>query len=285
MAGPLTLTDSLSGTTIELYGANSASNDRQASVDVSPYTGEDSSEAFLTSLEQQGSITLQGAVTGNRLTSLAGYSSDPRTALAEWAVVFESFVNGAPGNGYDLTRGYRDGRTFRGIVETARWTLRGGEPYELGWNMEFQRGEAAGLSEPVSPDSANPGGTWAVDSVEFDGIREIGVEKSIPVDVYRRTFAEDPDDNDILNRAGATRRVTLVGQLVGDGASRNSTLDSLTSSLGNDEIVTVEDAFTGRTYDGMIESVEDTDESGRTRLGEVGVEFVEGTTSDPEAGV
>jgi hypothetical protein len=282
---PVDLVDSLSGTSITLFGAQSSRDDRQAALDVSPYTGFDSQEAFLTSLEQQGSLSLQGAVTGRRLTSLAGYSSDPQTALAEWAATFEAFVNGAPGNGYDLTRTYRDGRTFRGVVETARWTRRGGEPYEVGWNLEFQRGEAAGLSEPVAPDSVSPGGSFTVDGVGFDGVREFAVEKSIPVDVYRRTFAEDPDDNDILNRAGATRRVTLVGQLVGDGASRNSTLDSLTSSLGNDEIVTVEDAFTGRAYDGMIESVEDTDESGRTRLGEVGVEFVEGTTSDPEAGV
>jgi hypothetical protein len=285
MAAPLTLTDPVSGTTLELYNAQSSSNDRQGSVDVSPYTGFDSDQAFLSSLEQQGSFTIQGAVTGRRLSQLAGYSSDPQTALAEWAVTFEAFVNGAPGNGYTLTRGYRTGTDFTGIVETARWSRRGGESVELGYSLEFVRGQAAGVSEPVSPDSLGTATTWTVDGVSFAGIDEVSVEKSMPVDVYRRTFAEDPDDNDLLNRAGATRRVSLTGQLVGDAASRNSTEDSLTSSIGNDEIVTVEDGFTGRTYDGMIESVENTDEAGRTRIGDVGVEFVEGTTQDPEAGI
>lgn len=282
---PLTLTDTLGGETITLYGAQSADNQQQAQLDVSPYTGEDSSEAFLTSLEQQGSISLQGAVTGRRLTGKAGYSSDPKTALAEWAATFEAFVNGAPGSGFDLTRDYRAGRTLRGIVGTARWVRRGGESLEVGWTLEFQRGQGAGIAEPVSPDSVSPGGNFTVDGETLTGIREFAVEKSQPIDTYRRTFAQSPDDNDLLNQAGATRRVTLVGRAVGDATTRNTLEDNLTSSLGNDEIVTVEDAFTGRTYDGMLESVDATDEAGWTRLGDIGIEFVEGTTTDPEAGV
>ena len=43
------------------------------------------------------------------------------------------------------------------------------------------------------------------------------------------------------------------------------------------ELVDVADPFTGRTYTGMISSYEATDEAGLTRLGEFGIEIVEGT--------
>ena len=83
-----------------------------------------------------------------------------------------------------------------------------------------------------------------------------------------------PDDCDIgsLLSPSQERR----HENVGTDAERNTFRESFTDVIGQDTIVTVEDGLTGRTYDGMITSYEGTDEAGFTRIGDFGLQFVEG---------
>ena len=273
----LTLSDPDSGTTLELFNAQSLTDDRSAALDVSPPPGFDSDEPFLTSLEQGGTVPIQGAVTGPRLARNANYSSDPITALAEWAVTFEALVNGGQGDGYDLTRGYKTGDTFRGMIESATWVRRGGEPFELGYDLQFVRGQGANIAPPVSPDAVSPGGDYQLAGETIETLQELSVTKRQQVQAYRRTFAEDPSDNDLRADSGALREITVSGRVAGDASTRRAFEQSLQDSLGQDTLVDFRDAFTGRTYTGMIDAVAASDEATQgERLGEFDVAFVEG---------
>jgi hypothetical protein len=275
--GTITLSDPTTGTSLDLINAQSATNDRQGAVNVSPPPGFGSDTPFLTALEQEGRVTIQGAATGLRLAEDPAFSNTPLEALAQWAAQFEAFTNGAQGVGYDLTRDYRTGDTFRGYIPDLSWTRRAGEKLELGYSLSFVRGQGVGPDDPPTADTVSPGGDYAVDGETLPNITELQIEKSQEVGVARRTFAQSPDDNDLTNDSGAVRTVIVTGQVTGTATERTAFDDALTGSIGQDELVTFEDAFTGRTYDGFIRSYEPTDEAGRTRLNEYGLEFVEGT--------
>jgi len=272
----LTLSDPASGTSLELYNAQTLRNDRQAQVNASPFTGDDSEETYLTALENDGRIEIQGAVTGPRLARSASWPSDPQVALGEWAATLDAFVNGAPGNGFTLTLDYRN-QSFAGVPETVQWTARGGEVWELGYSFTYLLGDAVGLTDPVTPTTASAGGDLVIDGTTIPSFREFSSQKEQPLNMARIAFADSPEDNTISTEGGVTRTLTATGQFAGDAAARNSFDAALKDTVGQDTLVDVQDPFTGRTYTGMISSYESTDEAGLTRLGEWGLEVIEGT--------
>lgn len=272
----LTLSDANTSLSLELYNAQSFDNQTEGQLSASPPSGFDSTEAYLTSLEQQGNVTIQGAVTAGRLTGTAGFSSDPATALAEWAATLETFVDGAQGDGYQLQRGYR-GDSFQGLIPTVQYTFRGGETYEIGYSLEFLRGQGTALQGAKTVPTVSPGGSLVLDGTTIPSFQEFQMEKSENLEVYRRTFAESPDDNDVYSNAGATRTIRITGRVEGDASARNTFDAAISDSIGQDELVTLEEPFTGRSFEGMIRNYDATDEAGRTRLGDFGIEFVEGT--------
>ena len=272
----LQLSDPQSEVSVELWTAQTLANERQGQVDVSTFPGGDTDEPYLTSLAQEGQATIQGAVTGPRLARQSAYSSDPQTALAEWAVQFEAFVNGAQGDGYDLGREYR-GDTFRGYISDLQWVRRGGEPLEVGFSLTFVRGQGVAVYDPPRAPAISPGGDLTLAGRAIPTLDEFSVQLQQSVSVARRTFAEDPGDNDLTSDGGASRLVTITGQVEGDEAARESFDADLTDSIGQDTLVTLSDPFTGRDLEGMIQSYSATDQSGQTRLGEFAVEFAEGT--------
>ena len=282
----LSIQDDRSGTTLELYNAQTLTEERTGEVEASPPTGFDSDQTFLSSLEQSGTVPIQGAVTGRRIAGTAGFNTDPQTALAEWAAQLEAFVDGQPGDGQTLVRDYRNDQ-LSGVVTTLQWTRRGGEPLELGYTLTLQRGESVASYSTPAADEVSPTGTTTVAGRTLDTYREFQSELSIPTTVTRRSFATTPDDNDITVDAGVTRSITITGQVAGDAATRNQFDADITASLGQDQFITIEDGFTGRTYDGMVTAYEPTDEAGGTRLSEFGIEFVEGNpqTASGEASV
>jgi hypothetical protein len=273
----LELSDPVSGTSLELVNGQTLRRDRQGSVDASPFTGDDSEDTYLTSLQNDGRVEVQGAATGLRLARSGNWDSDPLVAVGEFAATLDAFVNGAPGNGYTLSLDYRN-QSVTGVPESVSWTARGGEPYEMGYSLVFLVGDAVGLSEPVLPDTETAGGDLVVNGTTVDTFREFQSEKQQPLNLARVAFADSPEDNVVTTEGGVTRTVTATGQVAGDATARNTFDDNLRATIGQDTIVTLEDPFTGRDYFGMMRSYESTDEAGLSRLGEFGLEFVEGTT-------
>lgn len=269
------LEDSASGVTLPLWNARELRRETDAAVDTFTAMGFDADEAFLTSLEQSESVSLSGEVTAGRLVQDSRFSSNRREALGEWAATFEAFVNGGQGDGYTLSRSYA-GDSFSGVVETASWTARGGEPDSLGWNLSFIRGASAGTEGTVSLSSVNPGGNWEIDGYTIDYPGEFQAETSQSFEIYRRALADNAGDNDLFPKSGATRRITIMADVVGSETTRKTFYDNITAKLGKNETVTVRDALTGRTHSGVIGSFDTTDESGRVRLGEFSIEIVQG---------
>jgi len=214
-------------------------------------------------------------VQGTYLADDSGWSSDAITALAEWAVKFEAFVNGGQGDGYELALDYSSD-TYTGYITTAQWTRRGGDPYTLQYNLDFQRGTGFGVTNSVSFPSVSPTNTWTVDGTTIDTFDEIQVQKSQPAEVSRRSFATTPDDNDITSSGGATRTIRIAGQVGGTQTERNTFESNIRDTIGQDTIITIEDGFTGRSFNGMVESYNRAEQAGRPRLGNFVIELVEG---------
>lgn len=262
--------------TLPLWNAQEGRSQESAALDTSPIPGFESDDAFLTALQQQASVELSGVVTANRLSRDSRFDNDPETALAQWAVQLERFVNGGQGDGYTLSRNYRND-SFNGVIETAQWTRNGGEPLQLRWNVSFLRGQGTDVKNSTDIPTVSPGGDITLDGNVLPQVREFQIEKSQSWEIYRRTFAENGGDNDLGSSVGATRRIRVIGQVDGTATERNQFDADITDTLGQDTLITLRDALTGRTFEGMIDSYDATDESGLTRLNEYAIEFVEGT--------
>lgn len=284
---PVDLHDPASGTSLTLYGANSLTDSRNAGMDVSPPPGFEGDEAFLSSMEQVEDVTIQGAATAKRLSRQSEFSNDPATALAEWCATLEAFVNGGQGNGYELTKNYRDGATFNGCVNSIEWSIRGGENWEAGYALEFMRGTGFGVTRDVAVQSVNPGGPdrdgdgdpdWElrVDGTTLPTFTEFQMSKEQEISRTQWLLADDAEKNSLTSDSGAVRRITITGQHEGSAAERRQFDDDVSDTLGQQTVIDLEEPFTGRTFSGMLESYEGTDEAGLTRLGEFGFDFVQG---------
>jgi hypothetical protein len=269
------LSDPDFGTTLELFQSQEAQVSTVGAVDATPVQGEDSDQTYLTSIEQSGTLRYSGVVTGNRLSTLAAYSNDPVTALAEWVLDAERYVDGAQGSGYEFTD-TRTGRTRQGVIESFEWTRTAGAPLDVEYNLAVTLGEGADPTELSEPDAIGSATALSVDGETIDTYREIQVSKSEETDPFRRAFATSPEDNDVLTDGGATREITVVGRVSGLKADRLAFDDALRSSIGQDEFITVKEPFTGRTFQGMINDHEASDEAGITRLGDFAVTVIEG---------
>lgn len=274
----LTLSDKDGSFSMPLYNAQDLSDSRDADVDEFPIIGFDSDTNFTSSLDFAGQVTITGNATAFRLSQESQYNSDPETALAEWYADALATVNGAQGEGYTLSRDYRND-SFSGLITEFQITQRGGEPFELAWNLSMRRGVAVDPYEAPNPVTVSPGGDYTVAGETLSGIREWSVSKTQSVGEYRRYFADTAEENDLLSEGGASKKLTVVGETVGDAATRNTFASDITTNLGDDEpLDDVRDALLGVTWSGQLTSFEDTDEAGRSRLGDIAVEWVEGTT-------
>lgn len=269
------LSDPDGATSLTLWQAQTAEVSTLGAVSATPVQGEDSEQTFLTSIEQSGTLRYSGVVTGNRLSRQSGYSSDPVTALAEWVLDAERYVDGAQGTGYDLTD-TRTGRTRRGVIGSFEWTRAAGAPLQVEYNLSVTLGEGADPTGVTAPDPIGTETALSVGGETIDTYREIQVSKSEETDPVRRAFADTPSDNDVLTEGGAQREITVVGRVSGVKADRLAFDDALRSTIGADEFVTVTEPFTGRVFTGMINDFESSDEAGVTRLGDFALTVVEG---------
>jgi hypothetical protein len=162
------------------------------------------------------------------------------------------------------------------VIESFEWTRAAGAPLQVEYNLGVTLGEGADPTGVTAPDPIGSETALSVGGETIDTYREIQVSKTEETDAVRRAFADDPSDNDVLTDGGATREITVVGRVSGLKADRLAFDDALRSTIGQDEFVTVTEPFTGRTFEGMINDFESSDEAGITRLGDFALTVVEG---------
>jgi len=276
----VTLSDNDSDTTLTLDQAQELSNEFSSAVEASSFLGESAEETFLSSFAHEGRVALSGTTHGRELANRADYSPDPLFALAEWALQFEAFVNGGQGDGYTIERGYRADEFNDGVLESVRWTWRGGDPYTLDWSLSYLRGRNRGPTESVTPGGVKAASDYTINGEKLPNIEEVTVEKTQSYEMFRRAFAEDPEDNDLMSTDGPIRRIDIVGEITGTVAERNDFDDYITQYIGQDTTVTLEDQLTGREFDAMIDTYEPTDQAGLTRVNEYQLGMVEGLPTD-----
>jgi hypothetical protein len=264
------------GDTLTLYQTQTAERSTVGAVQASSLSGGDSQATYLSAIEQSGRLRYSGLLTGFRLSNQSGYSSDPRTALVEWTLQAEAFVDGAQGAGYEFTD-TETNTTRSGVIESFEWSIRGGAPFEVEFNFSVVRGEGADPVGESVPDSIGSATDLVIDGQTVDTYRELQVEKSEEADEFRRAFADSPDDNDVLTDGGVTREITVVGRVSGDANTRLAFDDAVSASIGDDAFITISEPFTGRTFTGMINDYESSREAGITRLGDFSVTVIEGS--------
>lgn len=236
--------------------------------------GFDADEAILAALEHQEKLEMVGVATANRLSSFPSYSNDPQTALAEWAVKFQSFVNGKQGGGITLHNGDR-GRTYLGVITRAGWQRNQGEAYQIMWDLTMLIGGGTMQSEDTTPPSVNPHGSPTFDGTDLHAIQSIREDKKQNAGIYSIALA-DPGGNQVLSKGGATRKIIVRGKVIGDRTTRNNFDRVMRAKVGKDHIGALDTGFPGRSIDCMLANFEGTREAGVTRTGEYSMEFIEG---------
>lgn len=233
--------------------------------------GTDSDETLLTGLESVESLEYTGRATGNRLSNQHKYDNDPVTALAEWVVELETYVNGQQGSGWRLKDDDR-GKEFKTVVEMVGWQRNSSEKYQVDWDLSGKW--VLGEMEPTEtqPASVNPSQTWKLDGNDLGSLDSYRQQKRQEMEVYPIAFV-DPGENESLPNSGAIRQIMIRGTKVGNRDTFDQNMQDL---LGQDNIVQFEEAFPGRTLDVMVESFESHREAGITRKEEYMLELVEG---------
>lgn len=233
--------------------------------------GEDSDLTILTGLERVESLTMTGIATGIRLSNQAGYSDDPNTALAEWVVEMETFINANQGSGYTLTNNER-GDSKNVVIESFGWQRKPTEKYQVSWDMSVQWAQGMMSDVSSSPPSVSPSQTWTLDGIDLGNQVILRHDKQQEIKPYPIAYA-DAGENETLAQSGAVRQITIRGS---KDENRNSFDDSMQALIGQDTIVTYSSAFPGRDLDVMVKEYESTREAGWTRLGEYSLTLIEG---------
>lgn len=256
---------------IRLWQTQEDKNKTNGNVRIDSIYSEDSDLTLLTGLESIEELTYTGRATGIRLSKQQGYSSDPLTALAEWVVEMETFVNAKQGTGWTLDDNER-GEQYNAVVQMFGWQRNKGAKFEVSWDLSAIWGQGAMVSSTRNPPSVNPSSAWTLDGTDLGSIDAYRQQKRQELKPYPIAFA-DAGQNDVLSQSGAFRRIMIRGEKAGGLNTFDNTMRSL---VGQDQIVTFSEAFPGRDLNVMVKSYESTREAGRTRLGEYILEMIEG---------
>lgn len=263
-----------------LWNVQEDRSQTDGNVRVDSVYGTDSDNTILIGFESQEKFTLTGEAVGTQLASQSEYSDNPLTALAQWVVEFETYVNGRQGSGWDLTDDERQ-HTINVVNESLGWERREGEKYSVSFDVtcHWARGMMSSASE--TPPSVSPSGPATIDGIELPSLLSWRHDIRQPIEVYPIAFA-DTGGNEVKAGGGAEREITLTGKYTDDPGSvtdeMNEFDDQMQSLVGQDKIVEFEEAFPGRTLSVMVRSYESTREAGKTRIGEYNMQLVEGET-------
>jgi hypothetical protein len=259
---------------VRLWQTQEDKNKTDGNVRVDSIYSEDSDKTLLTGLESIEELTYTGRATGIRLSQQSAYSSDPLTALAEWVVEMEEFVNANQGTGWTIDDGER-GEQYNTVVQMFGWQRNKGAKFEVSWDLSGMWARGAMASKSRSPPSVSPSSSWTLDGTDLGSIDAYRQQKRQKLKPYPIAFA-DAGENEVLSQSGAFRRIMVRGEKVGGLNTFDNTIRSL---VGQDQIVTFSEAFPGRDLDVMVKSFESTRESGLTRFGTYILEMIEGVSA------
>lgn len=272
--------------TIEFRGGQESETQREA---VASVTNELATERtpLVHTETREVTETERGTATGLRRARNDPDTSDPRQALANYAVELEAHVDefqGDPGYTYENDQA---GTAKDAVLERVEWRINPGQTYELDYEATVHIGRSLFDSRSISPESVTVGAPFdamlRLDGVELPGMRDYRVETSIgvsPTGVFDRDSAEN---NDIVPEEGRGRRVTYTGVHTGTRTQRANADAALRDRLATKNNITLETYFPGYSIDGYLVGYTSTFNQS-TAFGEqldgahrYSIQFVEGT--------
>lgn len=259
---------------IRLWQAQQDQTESRGDVDVKAFPNDDSDQALLVGLEALERLQYNGIATGLRLATNASYSSDPKTALAEWVAKIEALVDGKQGEGYTLVDDERSDN-INVVIESFGWQREEGAALEVQWDMSVIWARGMMVSQDTTPDSVSPSQSWSLDGISLPPISSYRQTKDMQLEPVALPLS-NPGEDDVKHQSGAQRRILINGQVT-DTEGLTTFDDQMQNRVGKDRIVTFSSGFPGRSKDVMINNYEGTREAGVTRMGEYVLELIEGT--------
>jgi len=260
------------GDSVKLINTQDSQRRIEGETDARALYFSESSRSLLVDLRARESDEITGLASANRLSQMSGYSSDRRTALAEFAVDLQRLVAPKQGTGWTITDTSRS-RTVSGYLESAQWTLNEADPYTLQWALRFRVGEGIGSADVQSRRSVSPDSTWTLDGVGLGTMQTIREDVQQEIEVYDLARA-GPEEATVRENSGVLREIQLRGRKVNNASALD---DLIADSKGNQQTLTYISPFPGESVDVAIDTYRSTRRQVNNTL-EYDLTLVEGQT-------
>lgn len=273
---PITIEDRASTYSVDLYNTREHQPSRRSDPRVDAIFSDDSDETFLVGIEESEDIEITGSASANRVHQDVGDPDGPLTSLAFWSRALISMVNGQQGTGWTITNDYT-GRTLDCVIEAATITRERGAPFEVEWSLTLQVGSGImphTMPGPTSPTPTSPG---TIAGQDLHEIETLMISKRQQLTPHTYAF-HDPQENEVEAESGAIEEISIHGTVPGPESDRKTFDDAIRAEIGENNTVTFEEPFPGRTIDVMPTQLIGTREAGVTELGDYRIEAVRGIT-------
>lgn len=203
-----------------------------------------------------GTRRIQGRMTGAAASSLSGFSSDWRTALAEWLVRLEAAIDEFQGLGYTLDDQER-GLSLPVVVHACQWTIQAGRPFEATYRVDVTIGKNTQENRSADPKTATPG---AKDSSPFltgvqslTGLQTMRVEREFDIEVDPINFDPDVEATEVRPTSRPKHVITYNGEKAGTETERQTFDNGIETEQSDlESLSTFETVMPGYDLDGKI---------------------------------
>lgn len=255
------------GDQVDLYLVESSDVDAETETNERSIPGQDDDESILAGLTGKRNARYSGIGNGLRLY-YAGIGSDPVDSLITWLIDLESLVQSNQGVGYEVEDDMREetiGPTQDSpglLFDTVRWSQEGGSPTVVEWDLEGQVSDgvqqASDRQQYVTRENNRRDPSITEDTIDTPSIsfslgyvQERSYEREIDLNTLGLVHQYDVP-NVGISESGVQGSFSINGFITNRDVND---LAQVSRQINNDlhgVEVTINDAFTKRTWTGMV---------------------------------
>jgi len=255
------------GDQVDLYLVEDSTVEAETDTNERSIPGQDDDESVLAGLAGKRNARYQGIGNGLRLM-YAGIGSDPVDALITWLIDLESLVQSNQGVGYEVEDDMREetiGPTQSSpglLFDTVRWSQEGGSPTVVDWTLEGQVSDgvqqATNRSQYVTRENNRRDPTITTDSIEtpttsfnLGYVEERSYEREIDLNTLGLVHQYDVP-NVGISESGVQGTFSVNGYITERDVPDLALVSRQINNVLHGVEVTINDAFTKRTWTGMV---------------------------------
>lgn len=281
--------DGTSPGTVLLYSGEESDTTRKTKPNQETVPGDDEEDSLLTPLSGSEDVSFSGQVVD--INAQSEYGGTSVEALQEWVFNFESLCLAQQGSGYALTNPVEgityDPASDTGVlVEDTEWTVEGGRPTVVSWNIELKVSSGVqGVEDRLQyvTDQKNRQTSISEDKFVVNGT-------NVPLgDVESKSRSRSVDINSTEILSGFSEDLPSVGTVESGVEGKFTFQGQLTSNDGNtDELARVYnrdlhgksvefyDSFSNRVFEGAVSQTNTSESAGRVDVVDYRVTFLVG---------